>query len=255
MGSSELRLSEVRAALRLVGECRDLGADAAAWRRHAMAGLCSQIGGRAGLGAELHWRRPRGEIGFAQALDYGLTPAESAAHAAFVADGVVNDASIFPHLRRLTGRLVTRSRSQLITPRDFARTAAYGYYREMCLNHQLISLFEFAPGEVDTLTVVRAWGERDFTDRQRRLVRLCHAEIGRLIGPVLSASDGTDRLPRRLRETLQCLLEGDSEKQAAIRLRLSRPTVHQYITALYRYYGVNSRAELLARFIRRPPPR
>lgn len=253
MASSSLRLADVRSVLRMVGECRDLGADSSGWRTHAMAGLCALIGGRAGLGAELRWRRPSGAIGFAQALDYGLTPEESAAHAAFVSDGVVNDASVFPYLRRLTGRLITRSRSQILDARTFARTRAYGYYREMGLNHQLMSLFEFAPGQVDTLTVVRAWGERDFSDRQRRIARFCHAEIGRLIGPVLSPVEGSDRLPRRLRETLQCLLEGDSEKQVALRLGLSRATVHQYVTALYRHYGVYSRGELMSRFIRRPP--
>jgi DNA-binding CsgD family transcriptional regulator len=59
-------------------------------------------------------------------------------------------------------------------------------------------------------------------------------------------------LSPRLRQTLECLLEGDGEKQAASRLGLTRPTVHQYVTALYRYFGVSSRAELLAHFIRRP---
>jgi DNA-binding CsgD family transcriptional regulator len=53
-----------------------------------------------------------------------------------------------------------------------------------------------------------------------------------------------------LRQTLDCLLEGDSEKQVAVRLGLSRLTVHQYVTSLYRHFGVSSRAELLARFIR-----
>ena len=47
------------------------------------------------------------------------------------------------------------------------------------------------------------------------------------------------------------LLDGDSEKQVAIRLGLSLPTVHQYVTALYRKFGVSSRGELLARFISR----
>ena len=50
---------------------------------------------------------------------------------------------------------------------------------------------------------------------------------------------------------LTLLLEGESEKMIAARLGLSPLTVHQYITELYRRYGVASRAELLAHFIPR----
>src|SRR5262249_17231606 len=61
-------------------------------------------------------------------------------------------------------------------------------------------------------------------------------------------------LSPRLRQTLTALLEGDSEKQTARRLRLSVNTVHEYVTALYRHFGVASRAELLAPFLRRFRP-
>src|SRR4051794_41442647 len=47
--SERLRLSEVRAAFRLVGECRDLGADHAAWRGHLAARLGGLTGGQVGM--------------------------------------------------------------------------------------------------------------------------------------------------------------------------------------------------------------
>lgn len=59
-------------------------------------------------------------------------------------------------------------------------------------------------------------------------------------------------LSPRLRETLEYLLAGDSEKQVAARLGISRHTVHLYVTALYRHFGVNSRAELLSKCLRNP---
>jgi DNA-binding CsgD family transcriptional regulator len=49
------------------------------------------------------------------------------------------------------------------------------------------------------------------------------------------------------------LLEGDSEKQVAARLGISPVSVHDYVKALYRYFGVNSRGELMAYFVRRSP--
>jgi DNA-binding NarL/FixJ family response regulator len=64
-----------------------------------------------------------------------------------------------------------------------------------------------------------------------------------------------ERLTPRLRQTLGCLLEGDSEKQVAARLGLSHATVHQYVTTLYRHFGVRSRAQLLAHVMQHPSAR
>jgi DNA-binding CsgD family transcriptional regulator len=58
-------------------------------------------------------------------------------------------------------------------------------------------------------------------------------------------------LSPRLEQTLGCLLAGASEKQVASHLKLSRHTVHVYVKALYRRYGVSSRAELLAKHLKR----
>lgn len=57
-------------------------------------------------------------------------------------------------------------------------------------------------------------------------------------------------LPPRLQETLRHLLNGDSEKQVAIKMQLSRHTVHVYVKALYKRFDVNSRAELLSRCLK-----
>ncbi len=53
-------------------------------------------------------------------------------------------------------------------------------------------------------------------------------------------------LPARLRGVLACLIEGDSEKQAASRLNLSPHTVHQYVKLIHSRLSVKSRGELLA---------
>jgi hypothetical protein len=42
-------------------------------------------------------------------------------------------------------------------------------------------------------------------------------------------------------------MKGDSEKQVALALCVSPHTVHVYVKALYRHYGVNSKGELLAK--------
>ncbi len=108
---------------------------------------------------------------------------------------------------------------------------------------------------VVVITPRRAPGDQDFTLRERRLLNILHAELGRLIrGPLDSALDpNVTQLSPRLRQTLDCLLEGDSEKQVAARLGLSTTTVHQYVTALYRHFRVQSRSQLMARVLQRIP--
>jgi DNA-binding CsgD family transcriptional regulator len=57
------------------------------------------------------------------------------------------------------------------------------------------------------------------------------------------------KMSPRMRQILQRLLSGDSEKQIAARLSISPHTVHTYVKRLHKTLGVASRGELLARFV------
>lgn len=89
--------------------------------------------------------------------------------------------------------------------------------------------------------------------RKRRLV----AELCRLLGAELGCTGGGsgrgDGLPPRVRQTLDRMLAGDSEKQIASHLGVSRHTAHAYVKSIYRHYDVCSRGELLARFVSPAP--
>src|SRR3954465_2646515 len=50
------------------------------------------------------------------------------------------------------------------------------------------------------------------------------------------------RLPRRMKQTLELLVDGASEKQIARRLALSQHTVHEYVKLLHRGFNVSSRS-------------
>jgi DNA-binding NarL/FixJ family response regulator len=85
-----------------------------------------------------------------------------------------------------------------------------------------------------------------------------HAVVTRFVVEPGARGGGTRRssakaavLPPRLQQTLNFLLDGDSEKQVAQRLNLSPHTVHVYVKKLYRQFEVRSRAELLALLVRR----
>lgn len=90
----------------------------------------------------------------------------------------------------------------------------------------------------------------DPIERKRRLL----ADVCRLLGSAYGVPEQPAAgvaLSPRLRQTLQCLLAGDSEKQIAAKLEVSRHTVHVYVKGLYRRFGASSRAELLSKWVRR----
>jgi DNA-binding CsgD family transcriptional regulator len=254
--SRRLRLQDVRRAFRLIGDCRDLGGDSSAWRLHAFEGVMRLVGGRVTVGGELRWPQYRGPITVVQALDTGFEPGERAIFAEFIRAQEVNQNPMAIPLAGLSGRLRTRTRRQLVDdPSWYGSDCFDRYHRPAGVDHCTISLCDLpAAGTTSLISLHRVPGERDFSGRERRLLHLFHGELGRLVGTALVAAGAGDRagLSRRLRQTLDCLLEGDCEKQVAARLELSVTTVHQYVTALYRHFGVASRAELMARFIRRP---
>jgi DNA-binding CsgD family transcriptional regulator len=266
MGKSRyLRLVDVRAAFRLVGECRDLGCDPVRWPPHMLAGLCRLVGARAGNGGELRLVRTHGSLEGSGYFDAGFGPGEGALYLEFLSTrGLYRHPGTTAYAawraaKPRPGRMSTKTRRQVVPDPEWYGSAFYNEcHRVIRIDHCLGSVRELAPGGLyHGFSLYRPTGEPDFSERQRRLLHLFHAELGRLIGPVLvSPTDpySPTRLPPRVRETLSCLLEGDGEKQAAARMGLSVPTVHQYVTALYRHFGVNSRAELLAHFLRRPRP-
>jgi len=98
---------------------------------------------------------------------------------------------------------------------------------------------------------------RDFSLRDRALVQEAQATLTALIGGPLAGFDEPPpaALPPRPRQILRCLLEGDNDKQAAWRLGLSRFTINQYTKVLFRHFGVQGRAELMALWVRRGFPR
>jgi DNA-binding NarL/FixJ family response regulator len=84
-----------------------------------------------------------------------------------------------------------------------------------------------------------------------------HARAGQPESALLRPSPRTppsSTLTPRMRETMNHLLKGDSEKQIATRLRLSRHTVHCYIKQIYRRYNVNSKGELFANWVNQGGP-
>jgi len=124
---------------------------------------------------------------------------------------------------------------------DLVMTEHYGRLQKTAADP--VALASFA---MDSHVVQYVVNERGFTERERRVVEVFQEASGWLLrSPPPMPAD----LPPRLRDTLAALAAGLSEKQVAARLGISAHTVHEYTKALYRRFGVQSRAELLARHL------
>jgi DNA-binding CsgD family transcriptional regulator len=220
-----------------------------------LAGLCALVGAPAATGGEGRWRRPGGVAKAVSAFDAGLDTRGRALFMAYHREVGPDADPIFRGLARVPGRLVVHSRKDVVPDTVWYRSKAWqDYRRPIGIDNQLTSVFQVSEaGAVSVIALLRAQGEREFAPRARALVRFFHGELGPLIGRALVSAlePSPRRLPPRLGQTLACLLEGDSEKQVAARLTLSHATTHQYVTALYRRFGVHSRAQLLAHALQR----
>jgi DNA-binding CsgD family transcriptional regulator len=152
-------------------------------------------------------------------------------------------------------RLRTVRREQIISDAEWGQSVAFNdFVRRGGLDLGILSHQTFGgAGRVFAVVLYPRYGEAPLTERSRRIVHLAQQELGPLLGTGLATAGeaGLSDLPPRWRQTLDCLLDGDSEKQIASRLAISQQTVHQYVKGLYGHFGVSSRAELLAFFLRR----
>jgi len=254
--ADSLRVQDVRDAYRLIGECRDVGSHPSLWYPRMLAGLSVLFGVAQAAGGEGWWPRRNRPLKPVSAYSVRSAPAADVAFRARHRAEAAGADPIFHAMGTLPGRLVARTREQLVPDAVWYRSVSFEYLRMGGLDHALTSVFQVTDdGAISGIALNRAIGDRDFSGRERRLLEFFHAELGRLIGgPLVSATEpGLERLSPRLHQTLVCLLEGDSEKQIAGRLGLSPATVHQYVTALYRRSGVQSRAQLLVHVLRRIP--
>jgi DNA-binding NarL/FixJ family response regulator len=129
----------------------------------------------------------------------------------------------------------------------------------MGADHHALAFHECAgnPNLHAGLVCFRRRGERNYTQRERAVLAAGQEMIASLLGTALARFEepSAAALPPRVRQVLACLLEGDSDKQIAVRLGISLHTANHYSKIIHRHFSVDSRATLLAmhlRWLRRP---
>ncbi len=213
------------------------------------------IGAAVGIGGESTAPILKGAQWILQSVDVGWSsPQARRYHLAYVHDQMLPRDPFMCQFARLSGRFNTRSPEQLIEMRRWQASTGFNeYFRVAGVGAGLYSEQALEGGLFSSFSFFRAGDAPLFARRERRLVHLFHREIGPLVGRALASArePAVSDLAPRVRQTLDALLEGDSEKQVAARLGLSQTTIHEYVGTLYRHFGVSSRAELLAYFLRR----
>jgi DNA-binding CsgD family transcriptional regulator len=247
--SDTIGFDEMASALRLVGELRELPRGSAAQKEHALRGLSALVGAQVGLWVNAGMS-PGGLV-IESAVDRGWSgEAERSTFLRFVhaQQEDMIDPSMGPLATAVSGPFCTLTREQLVSDRSWYRSAHVQDLRKAArVDSFLYSVCVPSTGGLRCISLHRAWGERAFSERERRLVDVFHRECGFLHAAPSGLSEAVIRgLTPRLVDTLRGLARGRSEKQVADDLRLSPHTVHEYVKALYRHFGVQSRSELLA---------
>jgi DNA-binding NarL/FixJ family response regulator len=261
--SARLTAAERNALRRLAGECRDLGDDAHAWRRHLYAGLARLCDGDLALGGEktlphgAGGRKPQhfGDTAWGWQNGFDSQGWINAVHA-FLVDPEYSPSEM-SYLRRFhRDEGIALTRCDVFPDRNWYDSPNFEFVHRIIGVDQTLWCYHTIPdagGAINGIILSRAQGRRDFDARGKSAVRLGHALVAPLIGRELArySDPAPSALPFRTRQVLRCLLEGDGDKQVATRLGISRYTVNEHTKAIYRHFGVASRSDLLARWVRR----
>jgi DNA-binding CsgD family transcriptional regulator len=258
--SAYLRARDYRALFRLIGECRELRVDSTLWRRHMLAELLRLTGGQIAMGGPARLTGGFLQPDPAPSVDFGWAGRqEREIFLQFLRDRMHTEdpalKSFGPQVAELRPprNNLTRCRTQLADDRAWYNSAAYcDYHRPSGTDDGLMSVVMLSDFQMHAIALFRPPSEGKFSTRDRRMLDVFHAELAPFLLTELAppGCNPVSRLSPRLRQVLDCLLEGDGEKQVAARLGLTPQTVNQYVKAIYRNFGVTSRAELMARWIR-----
>ena len=250
--SISLKLDEVRAVFRLVGECRELGHDPILWQLHMAEGLVALVRAQVVQAGEFRFIGDRPQA--IRAIDVGW-PSESARRSwvQWQQDSAMPDNPVIVPFLAQPGTRVTLVNLDVITLGEW-RMAPFTneFLRPNGLEHGMGSRRKPTNDDTHIINITREVGAMPFGTRERALVALLHDELEPHLGKTLAtAADPIGRLSPRLRQVLVALLEGDSEKQIARRLGIAASTLHDHVKALYRHFHLGSRPELMAYFLKR----
>ena len=245
-----LRSTDLDSAMRLVAELGEFAPGSSAQRRHFLSRVAALVGAPVSIWLELCAVPPDGVM-ITRADDQGWSDDSGRASLCeyLAAQAEVEDPTIAPMQAALHfGEAVARGRRELVADNVWYRSMHFQKYRRTAgLDDCIYSTF-FGGTGFQTFSLHRPLNEKPFTDADRALVGAIHNGCVRLLDDTELRI--VESLSPRLRQTMQGLMRGLSDKEVASELDLSPHTLHGYKKTLYRRLGVSSRLELATRFAR-----
>lgn len=123
--------------------------------------------------------------------------------------------------------------------------------RTLGLDQFLVCVRYFSADSWSHMTVFRAAGQPDFSERDRHLIEVALTSTEWMSPRAVETlpPEAFVGLTHRQRTVMLLLLEGLARKEIAVRLQITLHTVNDHVKALYDRFSVTSATELAARFL------
>ena len=246
-----MRTADIQSILRLVGGAAELWYAPDLQRQFTLDSLCRILGAK--VGVCYTW---------GDCLEGGKTPCSQFTHVGLDEKGLVLFQKylhtgeprdpVIDVLNAMKGRVITLTRREAVADEDWFASEHFRKIRQ-ALDIGPSLYVKIHAQLVDRTTIVmlsRSPDTAPFNEHDAYLVDLCLSEMAwPFSGETTAVDPRIETLQPRLKKVMDLLLQGDSEKQVAFKLKLSPHTVHEYVKDLYSELGVNSRGELLAQWV------
>jgi DNA-binding CsgD family transcriptional regulator len=253
VGDPFIRVHRVRDAVRLVGEVGEIGLRTEAGRRHLVDGLRWLLG--CAIGAAVR------DTGYGLGLKGGIAEATLVgfdrqimdvfqAHHTQGSDFNPFHGAVMRRLGDTTDQVLTSTNIEIVAGHEWDGSVWINEYaRPARVDYFLGTVRKVGKTECMGCGFMRAAGDRPFSEEDREVLHLVHLGIGRLF----DMPSPREELSPRMRDTLDVLLTGATDKEIAAQIAISPHTVRQYVKSILKAYGVSSRAQLIAREAGRKP--
>jgi DNA-binding CsgD family transcriptional regulator len=246
-----MRAADVQAVLRVVGGAAELWYQPGLQRAFTLDSLCKLLNAKAAVCYTLGDVLTGGTVSCGAITAVGFDKAALEKFESYLHTGKPSD-PVIEVLAAVEGRVITLARADAVADEAWYGSDHFKQIRQpIGLDHALyVKIVAASLGRQTIVMLSRAAGEPAFTDRDAYLCELCLSEMAWPYTPDVDYTDPRlETLQPRLKKVMRHLLEGDSEKQVALKLGLSPHSVHQYVKQLYAQLEVNSRGELLAQWV------
>lgn len=248
------RLGDVRGVYQLLGEVRELRADPVAMDRHMIERLCRMLGARQGAAVLMSGYTATGDMRLLRIVGAGWAdPAAASVWKELLAQGTARDDLLVDRSSQIERTIFTIRRDDLFPDEEWNRIRHpyIDFVRETRVTAHLAMLQRLGPHDlVRAVTLHRTEDPHNFSLRDRNVLRLFNLELYRAHAQgELDPPMPMPHLSPRQHQVLARLLAGDSVKQTAKHLGIAYQTTADHVQRIYAAFGVNSRAELLAKFV------